>query len=631
MKNNKILFLAFCLLFPSAAKIYPWIYPEHRDITYLAVTKLSQTYRNKFDKLWTTARIGNENRLSESIIIQDTDISKGKLDFASWPAISGDHSISASEMLNTVLKSDWIMDVADIAIKLKKNLVLGQNHQEKNNALRESDILLQRTDPEYATRAGHNDVHFLPPLKNENVRLDEYLQESIKSGAPLNAMGVYIWYHYSALAKASKLSNELTSEQKTNLILSALADEAFALHFLEDFFAAGHATGTWGNASQKKGTHDYYNEFGIKTSTWKGENIVLSGDAWMREEDSDVTALITQMSLEQLIDAFYGSEYVMLEDKSINPFLPDDFSIKLNDYFPNRNYSSKFFELIRPIILETPIPGLTHGLGELPRFRSELGIFTGFAASINNSLITSGFGKEQNYSGLITGMEVIYKIGLGLDGVLNDGSDGLIFLGVGMRKDGSATSGVVNLPGSEAYGNLLSSIPARSAFGFKFRTPFYLIPGDILIAAPFLIITSPNTLTKMAAIAANGGLIPWQTGFSTSIGRFQFILGREISVNFYGHFRETDVMLQQTVDFTGKKIVALVSYRSTRIEVPILEYRPFRSFSVDQSSKIFAQIYGGVDIPSNVNLIEPKNIPVPKFENIWLLGLRLAFDWRYYF
>ncbi|MBK7867996.1 MAG: hypothetical protein IPJ75_14055 [Ignavibacteriales bacterium] len=100
---------------------------------------------------------------------------------------------------------------------------------------------------------------------------------------------------------------------KSALILSALADEAFALHFLEDITASGHLAGTWGNASQKKGSHDYYNEHGIKTSTWEGENIVVVGDAWMREEDLERTAELVKMSLEHLLDAFSGVEKATME------------------------------------------------------------------------------------------------------------------------------------------------------------------------------------------------------------------------------------------------------------------------------------------------------------------------------
>ncbi len=88
-----------------------------------------------------------------------------------------------------------------------------------------------------------------------------------------------------------------------------LADEAFALHFLEDTFAAGHVAGTWGDVSQRKGTHDYYNEAGLEVFTWKGgsDSMVLMGDAHMRPEDAERAAGAVRTSLEQVIDHATGA------------------------------------------------------------------------------------------------------------------------------------------------------------------------------------------------------------------------------------------------------------------------------------------------------------------------------------
>ena len=70
------------------------------------------------------------------------------------------------------------------------------------------------------------------------------------------------------------------------------------------------------------------------------------------------------------------------------------------------------------------------------------------------------------------------------------------------------------------------------------RVPFWLIPLDLLIAAPLLGTTSPETFTQMAAVAANGGLLPWQAGIATSFGRFQFVLG-------HPEFQSRDPALRQ--------------------------------------------------------------------------------------
>ena len=70
-------------------------------------------------------------------------------------------------------------------------------------------------------------------------------------------------------------------------------------------------------------------------------------------------------------------------------------------------------------------------------------------------------------------------------------------------------------------------ILGRSAFVVRWRMPFWLIPGDLLAITPVLAFTNPRKLKKMGMQSANGGLIPWQTGIATRVGRFEFVLGRE--------------------------------------------------------------------------------------------------------
>ena len=124
-------------------------------------------------------------------------------------------------------------------------------------------------------------------LARPDTQLDPfaYGKLALRSGSPLNAAGVYSWYHIGALQKANRLrTTQLAPGARQRLVRAMLFDEAFALHFLEDMYAAGHVSGSWGDVSQRKGTHDFYNENGLEVFTWKGRDhtIVLSGDAHMR-------------------------------------------------------------------------------------------------------------------------------------------------------------------------------------------------------------------------------------------------------------------------------------------------------------------------------------------------------------
>ena len=306
--NNKFAIkLVFLIAILLSSNTFAWIYPEHRDITLLAVQKLNEQNRALIDNLWVKARIGYEDRLKEFIIDPEQTTNPNKLDFASWAAIAGDHSCSPAIMLSNVLESDWILKVADVAAQLKIDLAKSEDLYERVNALRDSDIKLQRVDPNYATRAGSNNVHFLLARPNAEIQVRDYLIACLTAGVELNALGAYTWFHISALPKAAKsYSENLSDEEYSALIQAAFADEGFTLHFLEDSFASGHTAGTWGNAAQRKGTHDYYNQKGLAVTTWDGHNLVLTGDAFMRIEDAEIASKSVQMSLEQLIAAATG-------------------------------------------------------------------------------------------------------------------------------------------------------------------------------------------------------------------------------------------------------------------------------------------------------------------------------------
>lgn len=104
-----------------------------------------------------------------------------------------------------------------------------QIRSERQNALRTSDIRLQRADPAYATRAGANNAHFLLARPNTKTDVDDYAALTIGAGTELNAIGVYSFFHLSALQKATRLANEsFTPEQRAALVRAMLADEALA-------------------------------------------------------------------------------------------------------------------------------------------------------------------------------------------------------------------------------------------------------------------------------------------------------------------------------------------------------------------------------------------------------------------
>ncbi len=627
---RKILMCAIIMSI-TTLNCHAWVYPEHRDIMVLAIQKLDPAHRTLLEQLWAEARKGYESRLDVKVADATQGVDFQYLDYAAWPGIAGDHSTSADDMVHNILQTGWIMDVAKVAALLKAGLDSARNRSEREGTLRNSDLRLLRVDPEYVSRAGSNNVHFMIARADVNTSASDYFEACSVEGADPNLVGTYKWFHASAMLNAWRLANEkLSPEQHSALALSILADEAFAIHFLEDGFSAGHVAGIWGNAALRKGTHDYYDENGLEVTTWKGDRVILTGDAYMRDLDADRAANTVVMSLIQLLDAAGHKLPPVKFNDQAGCFKPDTFNIAKASRMPLRTMDPGFRDLFDPVLITLPVPGLNTGLGEIPRFRAELGPFIGLAPAARLSVLTGGFSPDQQTVGVVPRLEFALHTGLGMDGVLNESGDGLVFLDLGFRLDGASSIKIQHDPVYNYFGSILSAIPSREGLYGRLRLPFYLVPGDILIAGPILLLFAPKQLNTMIATAGNGGLIPWQTGMITPIGRFQFVLGREVGVCFYGTIQGPDAFLvPDERSETGN--LSLIRMRSTQLDFPILEYRPFRTFSRRQSASLVLQINAGVDIPGKVTMLEPVDIEPVKLRPIWMFGVRLGFDWRFYY
>ena len=641
---------------------YAWIYPEHRDIAIIAVQGLDPERKAEFDRLWQDARLGNEQRFCAQGADAGQGLSPKCIDWAALSGIAGDHSCSSRQMLDTVRTSDWILEVAGISAQLKADLakipVTGppekikagpdfftdvqrrmaseQSRVDRLNALRTADSQLQRADPQYATRADANFAHFLMARPDTSLDTTAYARLTLKQGSELNAIGVWVTFHMDALLKARRIAEEkLAPDERRALAQAALFDEAFALHFLEDAYASGHVAGTWGDVSIRKGTHDYYNQNGLEVFTWSGREhtIVLMGDAHMRPQDAELAADAVRASLDQVLDAASGRsrDYAFPYDPT-EEAAADAFNVCQAQTFPSRPDLEKQADTFKPfgreVLLSTPVPGLGKGLGSLPRFRSEVGTFVGLASSVEVRNVSGGFDSSQTDDGWIGGIDLGFRGGVGLEGALGDSGDGLIFGQIGITADSSSTNRAVDTSLAQLNGDLSAAIPARTGLSTRIRLPFYLIPGDLVLLSPMLLFDSSAPAYKqMAVTAANGGLIPWQLGIATSIGRFQFVLGRELGVTWYGLLGHNQLGVPTDPPGGPGRVV---DYKSTYFELPIVEYRPYRAFGANQSSAILFQIFGAADYPHGESVQYPPGSPPVDLRPVYSLGLRMVFDWRYY-
>ena len=643
----------------ATAPALAWVYPEHRDIAVLGIEGLDPDRKALFDRLWAEARTTHEKRLCA----RGADTSQGVLpeciDWAAMTAISGDHACSSKQLLDSISNSEWILDVADIGAQLKIDLLrvskmvpaaqrkeglIGDLRRqveseavraEHVNELRDADVRLQHADTEYATRAGSNNAHFLLARPKVDFSAADYMEATLKVGSGINAVGVWGRYHLSALQKATRLAREsLDPEEHSALVLAMLADEAFALHFLQDVFADGHVAGTWGDASQRKGTHDYYNASGLEVRTWQGAetSVILMGDAHMRPEDAERAAAAVRLSLEQLLDTVAGhSRKSNLPYVPASPADPETFDVCANSTLvpwpAGREPTPPAIQLGVEVVLLTPVPGLGEGLGSMPRFRAEVGPFVGMAGSLNLRYLDGGFTGMESGDGVVGGADLSMRFGYGIEGVIGEEGDGLVYFSLGYSGDTPSSNKFSESAAAQNGDSLTTAIPGRTGVSARIRMPFFLIPGDLLLLSPMYFANRTN-YQRMAVTAANGGLIPWQLGRATKFGRFQIMLGREIGVTFYGLASEDSLLAPGATAGSGPRVV---KFKSTYFDFPILEYRPYRAFDTTQSSELMLQIFGGVDIPSSKGVVYPPGAPAVDMDPVYSIGVRLVFDWRRYF
>ena len=617
-----------------AAPAEAWIYPEHRNIAGSAIEGLDPAHRATLERLWAEARKGHEDRLCESPWAGDQGKKPGCIDFAAFPAISGDHSCSADQMLGTVLDSKWILDVAAVTSVLDKGLATAKNKIEARNRLTRSDLELQRRDPEYATRAGSNNVHFL--LTRDTDDVTEFLAASIKKDVELNGLGVWARYHIAAMRLAAELAaGRVPEEKRPEVARTALAAEAFGDHFLEDAFASGHVAGTWGDVATRKGTHDYYNQNGFDAITWSGKPILMFGDANMKPADLARAAASVRASFEEVLDAGAPGWALAAEAEAVPldwaKAVPAFDTCKSTKMPAAEGVPLAFFEKEEePILLETAKPGRKPPEGAMPRFRSEIGPFLGLAAGISGGWADGGFESTESPARAAGTMDIGVRAGLGLEALLGDAGDGQIFLQAGILQElGSKDACADPCPTAGVVANLALRTPARKAIATRIRMPFWLVPGDLIVAAPILGFLAPKTYANMAMVAASGGVIPWQTGLSTFLGRVQFILGREVGASFFGYSGGEDQLFVATPGVNSGSL-AVISLRSIRWDFPIVEVRPFRSYATTQAAAVLIQIGMAFDKPTKVTVFAPVGAPAPYLKTTSSVYLRLAFDWRNY-
>ena len=392
----------------------------------------------------------------------------------------------------------------------------------------------------------------------------------------------------------------LAPAERSALARAMLADEAFALHFMQDIFAAGHVAGTWGDVSQRKGTHDYYNENGLEVRTWQAAR-TRRADGRCAHASRGCRARGRGRAAEPRAAARHAAgrpRTTNLPYTPAAPAEPEAFDVCRNDQLEpwprGREPTPEAVQLGVEVLRLTPVPGLGEGLGAMPRFRAEVGPFIGVAGSIDARYVDGGFTGLESGSGFVGGADLSLRFGYGLDGVIGEEGDGLVYFSLGLQRRHAFEQQVRRGRACAGRRSLTAAIPARTGSSARLRMPFYLIPGDLLLMSPMYFDRPRRTehggdrgQRRTDAMAARLGdslrAIPVR---ARARDRRDLLWTRD---------RTTQVCWRRAAAGSGPRVV---EFKSTNFELPILEYRPYRAFDTTQSSAMIVQLFGGVDIPT---------------------------------
>jgi hypothetical protein len=470
------------LLVPRSAGA--WLLHEHERISAAAIEKrLDDEDKETLVEAWKLALQTSDERkwlcdeLAPERPITRTQNSRC-VSYAALTALAGDHSCSPSDLLRSIRTGTWVSDVLHEADRLEGALErAGGSILSRIDERRVHDITLQLLDRDYLTRAKAGGAHFQLTRndggerqvgENKEVVLRQYLARVLATGQETNATALYVNYHASALNIAAMARDRCNDPKRlcataADLIWRALVAESFALHFLEDAFSSGHFVGTWGDMSQRFGTHDYYCRHGANAVTFAGDTYVANGDLFLKDADIRGASRAAARSLHQVLHALKpndSSEKLAEVDAALQRALPiENFDACIEERVPPGLEALASTDFIEEAVLEWPRPSLRWP--ELPRFRAEVGFFFGASLSGDAAFSASTSGA------MVYGARVrpALRVGYGLEGAMSRYMDGRFF---------------AELVGSGTFSSLDGE--ARLGVGARVHLPFAVLPGDGIFA-----------------------------------------------------------------------------------------------------------------------------------------------------
>jgi hypothetical protein len=297
-----------------------WYFPEHAEITRIALERYSPPAVARAIQRAVSAARAVGLPLCEPVSIPFLSIPMqgafgtpvaACIPYTSLPALAGDHANSALNLQQLLVDtvSRWPFHRQTVAAMVVGTAVSefttfrnstpaffqrvyvdapnpGSNFSsladldlDGRRFTRDLDARLQLVDSDYSSRAAGSKAHF----QNAEEPMQAVLDALVRVGDADNALAQMVAHHARSLQLALRARNKL-GPSGDRLRAEALLEHSFALHFLEDAFAAGHI-GTEpaiNKPIERLQRHDYLNRTGLGATRALAERrcepVVASGE-----------------------------------------------------------------------------------------------------------------------------------------------------------------------------------------------------------------------------------------------------------------------------------------------------------------------------------------------------------------
>jgi hypothetical protein len=254
----------------SAGTAHAWYFPEHVVISHDGVMQLPPELRDVLKDAVGRARaegltlcerldvpleeVAQKRALDTRMVHSELDA--GCVPYSALSALAGDHASSIAELRTLLTTVKGVELTSAAAYEWSRfQAALGRlpnSSLERMSFVHSLDVDFYFIDPGYELRAQATRAHFTDGGRS----LDEVVRTAAATGSVDSSLGQFLAHHLRSLQLAARGG-----------VGEAILEHAFAMHFLQDAFAAGHLVmteETWkaGNPRARR-RHDFFNAKGL--------------------------------------------------------------------------------------------------------------------------------------------------------------------------------------------------------------------------------------------------------------------------------------------------------------------------------------------------------------------------------